>query len=459
MANQNTDIDFESLAVQAIKRIDGIRSKSKFGTIIPGESRINAFYRALGLPAVIRVNEENNTNESDPNNVANVFSSEDNQSNNSLNFDDFASDFQKREAFVLNESIPLESKDSFLYFNKANVAGGILDGEMARIGGSLKPFVVSGEIDIFPQKRRVGGAFLTENELELSGVKYKRPLLETIILMKLKGVGIVDPNTQSNLQLPSAPSSKAISGINEGLSGLTQVLVENLEGALRSFPEIIARAANEIQNASLRVKNKVEPERIPEQHPVTSSVTLDDSELGELDKRESGQNSEKVLRESILGLFEFDDIFGDGINNMKAGYLASEILIGSATFKEDGTEKENKRELEEKKEAVNKKLKKNYKILELALGVFSGISGIDIMVIVTALLKMDITYLIGLLNQKSKDRLALIKGQDIVNSSKRVKESLSKLEETVDNLFKEHITSQMSEINWDNYIVNQKRGG
>ena len=59
MSNKNKDFDFEKFAVSIISIVDSLRSKGRVGAKASVESRINAFYRAIGLPAVITsVNEE-----------------------------------------------------------------------------------------------------------------------------------------------------------------------------------------------------------------------------------------------------------------------------------------------------------------------------------------------------------------------------------------------------------------
>src|SRR5574343_935332 len=55
---KSIDFNFKEFATNMIKTIDGIRSFGRDSSNTPIESRINAFYRALGIPAVLE-NTEN----------------------------------------------------------------------------------------------------------------------------------------------------------------------------------------------------------------------------------------------------------------------------------------------------------------------------------------------------------------------------------------------------------------
>lgn len=438
MANKNNNLNFDKLAVNALRVIDSIRSRSKFGNIIPAESRVNAFYRALGLPAVVRPRDEEDEEERDPGNIANVFP------NDQLSFKTYGPSLNARESRSIVRFTE-EDSSRFLSFNNAKFSNSVSDTQtLGRL--PLKPFLVLGEVPIFPQNRRVGGAFLSNEKLTKGKIQYKRPLIETIILMKLKGVGVVDTSKQS----------RVLPGVTGQLRALIDILSENLRLSLIATPNLLKKSINELQGAQKQTKLDVAAEFIAEQNPVTRVSDDEEEDLGELDKQDINLQFSRALNESLLGLFEFDDTFGDGVNNMKAGLLASEVLLSSATVvEEEGAEEENKRDVEEKKKSANKKIKESYRTISLLLGTFTGLSGVDIIAVITAMMEMDVEFLIGLLNNDAKDELRKIKGNDVVNSASSVRDALDELESKVQTIMN-NLDGQLAEDNLDRQQVNQE---
>lgn len=440
MADKNTDFNFEQVSVKAIQVIDSIRSRSKFGNIIPAESRINAFYRALGLPAVIRPETDDNAPPKDPGSVANVFS------NDTLSYSTYEQGLSTRQMRA-TARISVEDQKEFLLAQSVKLSDGLKEGETLGVRLPLKPYVVNGNLEIFPQNRRVAGAFLKERELQRSGVKYKRPLLETIILMKLKGSGVVDSSGQNQV-LP---------GTTGELASLTDLLVDSMKASLRAVPEILYDAVVEIGDVQTITKQNVQVEPIAEQNPVTDVRDEEDDQddLGYIDQQDINLQLRRAIKESLIGLFEFDDTFGDGINNMKAGLLASEILLGSTTVAEDGAEEENRKDVEMKKSSAEQTLKGAYKTLSLILGSFTGISGVDIIVVITALIEMDVNQLIGLLNQDARDRLANVKGRNVADSGVGVKAALTALEQKVKAIYEELDGQLTGPMNYEKQRINE----
>jgi len=438
MADKNTDFNFEQVSVKAMQVIDSIRSRSKFGNIIPAESRINAFYRAVGLPAVIKSETNPKAPPRDQNSVANIFPESE------LSFRTYEQDLSTRQMRA-TATVKVEDEKKFLLETTEKLNSGLKDGETLGVRLPLKPFVVNGNLEIFPQSRRVAGAFLKERELEKSGSKYKRPLLETIILMKLKGIGVVNSSEQSQV-LP---------GVTGDLGTLTELLVGSLKSSLRAIPELLYDAATEVGGTQTSTKQNIQTGPIAEQNPVTELREDDEEDLGDIDQQDINLQLNRAVKESLIGLFEFDDTFDDGVNNMKAGLLASEVLLGSTTVEEDGAEEENRKEVEMKKASAEQTLKGSYKTLSLILGSFTGISGVDILVVITALIEMDVDQLIGLLNQEAKDRLAKIKG-DIAYQGTSVKSSLMVLEQKVTALYDEMDGQLTKPMNYDEQMINEE---
>src|SRR5690349_21234675 len=169
---KNLNFNFEEFAVAAIKSIDEIRSYGKDGSNTPIEPRINAFYRAIGLPTAIPLDPE-----PPKMNSGNTFSP------NLLGYEQYTSAFSVRK-FAFKREIIQEEIDQFLLFNQNHFSDSIKDitepGYRQR--GVLFPMVVDGAINIFPQEKRVADAFQTDSQLLVGTVKYRRPLIEAIVL-------------------------------------------------------------------------------------------------------------------------------------------------------------------------------------------------------------------------------------------------------------------------------------
>lgn len=422
----NLDLDFRKLSIDAIKTVDSIRSRGRFGNIIPAESRVNALYRAIGLPSVVKPeegeaqeaqsqqqnqNSQDNVNREskrDPNNTANIFP------NDELPFQDFEADLRNREN-IARTNIDEEVVNSALYFFQGNFSDSLA--EEGRIGARLplKPFVVFGEVEIFPQNRRVGGAFLSDEQLQIGDARYNRPLIETIVLLRLKGEGVNNTSTQTN---------------TSSLSSLFEILLLNINDALDTVPGLVVQTLEDLQSSQQETKQIVKNTNVPDQHPETQVRNDSEEDLGTLDRKDRDLQLRNAVKSSILDLLEFDDTFGEGTTNLKAGLLASETLLGTATIEPAGAREVEERSTEERKVAASSTIKGSSQFLDLAFGIYTGISGVDVLAIILALLSMSTSELIGLLNEGAKGRLREIKGDNAVQGG-NVKQSLDKLEELV----------------------------
>jgi len=182
MAKKTIDFKFEEFAVQAIKIIDSVRSHGLTSNEKPTESRINAFYRAIGLPATVPANvgkeDSSNTNPFviDEKNNGNVFDE------NQLNYDNYRLLLEQREA-AFRLPITQEEAKSFLDINTNGLIDGLTstktDGSnkrtKSRLRGVLFPMVVNGALPVFPQSRRISNAF-PENNTD-DDIIYHRPLI------------------------------------------------------------------------------------------------------------------------------------------------------------------------------------------------------------------------------------------------------------------------------------------
>ncbi len=275
MSNKNKDFDFEKFAVSIISIVDSLRSKGLSGAKDSVESRINAFYRAIGLPAVITdVNKK-----TDKHNRGNLFS-RDKLSNMS-----YIGDLIVRE----NSSIISVSDDeimTFLDMNKQDLLGGIKTVN-ARRRGSLFPMVVDGSLEIQPQSRRVGTAFGTDRELTDDKIMYKRPFLEAVIAMRLKSIGATNSAKQSNIS----------SEVQKEMVEIGKELISTLGDSSINISALLAFAVNLIGNVRKKIGAEVKANAasIAQQNP---SLAKRDTKQGDLDKQKKQQNNQQLLKQA-----------------------------------------------------------------------------------------------------------------------------------------------------------------
>lgn len=391
MTNRNDDFDFESFATTAIAIIDSIRSKGRDGAESPVEPRINALYRAIGLPSIFIVGTDNKervrTNPGliriDPENTSNKF----NDTDISLT--------PAERTVVINRlqdaALPITEaeKTKTFDFNRSKVE----DALETRVRGKLFPMIVNGDINVWPLNRRVGGAFLTNEELTRDRVQYHRPLIELIILLRLKKEGLVNSQTQGSI-------STAIQG---EVSVLGEEIIEAFQQSLYNLGDIAEIAVQRIN--SVRKSTGVDVTSQPGAVPQNAKTVITSSEKrGELDKQLAEQNRQLALKEARLQVFEYEDGAGESISrNMKTALFA-DIILNTITGA-SGRLKKDISATKQKREKKIGQLKEAHKELDFLFGTFSGVSGTDIAVIIVAMLLLDMPYLVGLLNESTRERL------------------------------------------------------
>lgn len=435
MANHNNDFNFEDFAVRAIRYIDSLRSFGKVGTA-PTESRINAFYRALGLPASMPDNEQ-----AFPDGKPDQFN---NGNVNELDFNTYSADFDERFALFNKKATEGEIK-SFLDFNKQDIKAGMSKDETnRRTRGVLFPMVVDGRINVFPQVRRVGGAFMSDKELKHEQIKYKKSFIESILYFKLKGENAVDSSKQAdtsaafqNVALGELSANAAIR-----LKKTLYTVVTTLENTVQKINTVRGQSG---ASAALVVPN------IAQQNP---KLISNDQMVGQLDERVEQQTARENFQNSVIALFQFDDNVTSGTRNLQGDGLVDlflEMLVPVHNTKRQ------RRRLNDQVSKTESDIKHVFRTMDLILGTFSGISGVDILVTMIALFELDAIYLTGLLNKESQDRLKAIKGENLpaVTGAKPVSESIDKLQTEITKIFDE-LVEYMAVTKHDEKIRNKE---
>jgi hypothetical protein len=430
-------IDFEKFAVDAIKSIDELRSTNADlknldnNPTKPVESRINAFYRAIGLPAFttnvnIKDKELNNGNfhKSDP---------------NDKKVESLLKDAEKREAdfsLELSEEAQKKFLDNIEETVLSRIKSGTESGKAKK--GTLFPMIVDGNIPILPQSKRVGGAFHQKNSsLVNNDITYRRPLIETIVLLRLRSDGFVSDVDRKKLQNSFSDLQKE--GFFDGSSDnlLSIYILDSLLSAITKpdgIMKIIDFTIERLGRVRRQVRDSFKDSKeaiVAEEQPAVG----ESDGLGEIEKLKEKRELLKSESNARITLLEYDDTLesSETTRNMKDALFAQILLDTLLSDTSDIDKTINEGEAEKKNlDRVHKRLNRN---MDLILGAYSGISGIDVLAIITALFLIDEKDLLGLLNKESTDRLSKLKKGAIFTKS-NVHEAISALENKTSEIFK-----------------------
>lgn len=441
---RSTNLDFEAFAVNAIQQVDQIRSLGLDSTSTIVESRINAFYRLLGLPSAIRYSEIKNDDNEDP--ITDGLNTGNGFKGSVLGITRSNQYIFANRARGFMQPVTQKEAQSFLNFNKSALSSGTkgFNEQGARRRGILFPMIVNGELPIFPQERRVASPFSSKREAEVDGIQYKRPFLETIIALRLKGDGVYSSELQQqiNESFPDVDTSN--------LHLIQAQLLLSLKRAINSAVEELASVSAEIN----RVSKQLSAYSVPTAGLVAETlVPFSDMSpgVGTVEQRANRLSAEESLRAAMLTIFEYDDSFlGSAARNLRDNGLTSSLLSAvSSQASTDGRntvqnqEVKNKNETEREREKAKQNARKVFRKLELLLGTFGGLSGVDVLVIMTAMVQLDINDLLGLLNEESKNSLNKIKARDdkvkgkpITANATPVREAIQALEKKVEEIYK-----------------------
>lgn len=435
MYNINLDFDFIEFSSSIMRAVDAIRSIGKEASKTPIECRINAFYRALGLPAI--VTETSEEKKPDPRNNGNVYKVEPQavstikkelklRNEKSLNLSTLAKQMSTAEQGVLD-------------FNARSVLDSISKKDPAR--PQLFPMYVDGDIPIFPVQRRITGAFVrSEESKKQDRVEYGTPLLEFIITLRFKGEGLYNQDTQKK----ATPPTSAATALYTEFGKISIELIEQIGASLGNISDTMSDLKTRIDQARTMTSTGVEQDSSghPEQN---TPINEDPNSKAQLDAQANEQKKYTELKQARLLIFEYDDTTITGpkkpgekntkssqevliTRNLKKAMFASQFL--NMVVNDGGNLEKAVNETEKKKQKAQAELKKANSELEYVLGTFSGLSGTDVMSIIYALFSVEQNVLLSLLNDDALKRAGEYFGQTIKRPM-GIKEAVSKLEKEV----------------------------
>ncbi len=429
-----------NFGITAIKTIDEIRStkadlNKPFGNSAKKtESRISAFYRALGLPAIATKAKLH-----DPLNSGNlhVFDLNTVSKSTKKTVNEIRFNLISREV-DFDAEIDEDEVDKFLDVNKSTILGSVnptdKNQDLSRTRGTLFPMFVDGEMSIMPQGSRIAGAFFSEDQ-RIDNVLYRRPLIELIVLLRLKGDGAHNKVVQDKVDKDFKALDEDVKDIidKSNLNLVTFKLISELIKSVVGIDEFVNKTIQDVNKSRISSGLVYEPGKAPvaEAQPVTKGSSKD----GDIEKLEKRQQELINTNNALLSLLEYDDTVSDEITkNMKNSMFAGQVISLIASDAENMAEKI--KESTQRRKKVEQKLKAGQRAMDLILGTYSGISFIDILIVMAAMFIVDIESLLGLLDEGSIERLRALKGNNnVAKPNTDVFESVSKLESRVTELF------------------------
>lgn len=429
--------NFEEFYISIIKSIDTIRSK-KNGEFV--ESRIDAFYRALGLPA-ISINNKIPKDDLHNYNIYPDYTENDNK--RKTNVIARQQEIFNNQKFTLNDEI-----GNYLKSQNLSIKDSVNDSN-ARANSKILPLYSNAEKEVWPKSNRVCAAFADENDIVADGgkVRYKRPFIESVITIRLKVSGLNRYNDFGN----------ATQVVEDNLSELSKYTLSKLDDLKSCIDTVLLKA---IQNANLARKNTG-----VDISPLNNTSGIDQNPMvaegqtfGEIDKKKKMIEAQMIRNRARMAIFDFDDTLkNDGDNsslkNMTGPMFSGDILNIAIGEEIDQEELDN----------VNMQLKKNENILKVAytdvdsiIGKYSGLSGVDIIAIILGLFKLEEKYLVGLLNDTGRENLVKIKGAAATKDAATIPDSIGKLEELVMEII-DDISTDISKTKPKDKLANKEQ--
>lgn len=457
MYNINQDFDFTEFSSKILRTIDSMRTTGKEASKEPLESRINAFYRAIGLPAV-----DTGTGTSpDPKNNGNLY-----VMTNKNKLLELEKKFSQRESKSksMATSIAAGTQEGTFDYNTRTVTDGITE-EGKKIRPSLFPMMVDGRIPIFPAQKRVAGAFMLSEENKYQDrVEYATPFLEFIISLRFKGEGLYNAATQKNA------TPKKIESVTEAINLEFGKISADIKLELKASIANISRRMSEIKakidNTRQYISGEVQQDESGHAEQNTS-VEENPESTAALDALANEQEKYLALKHARLLLFDFDDTTMTGPNtkstskdviatrNLKKAVLASQFL--GLIVSDAGTIEKSKKETDKKKEKAESELKKANSELDYVLGTFSGLSGTDVMAVIYALFTVKLDVLLSLLNDDSLERAGKYFGKEKgITRPMSVEAAVTELERNVSYIIVNDIAPQMQQDKHSQKNTNKK---
>lgn len=446
--NVQNDVEDESLSFDALsfaqnlyQVIDSHRSQMPANyfelTIAPsassggsGETKLNAFYRMIGLPAVtdpvfVRANLKDDE-------FQRTISQDGTLNYFHTIYNDEAQDsaiFKKirdRNDRLTAAANP-ERFAEFMY-KPIGLSEGVKDsaaGQSRRT--SIFPLVVDAAVPIYPLSRRIAPSFqhtINGEDYIVSGssTRLSRPLIDNIIYMRTKTINNEEGMAELRKQLEALSKSVGADESGEGVTkdiqdaGFTFIdlaIRTKLLQTLKSLANKFRIASSEVQELSAEITFIFKVVSNPQMRSAQNSDIQLDIKAGSLDIEIANLKSEIANQNGISFLLPTEQVkrreeLRRLEHNLKISNITQDVLISQLTSLITYEVDNLNRKLEEKQHERDEKLSRAEGLKQQLMyytGEFSGLSIFDVICVIYGLFSIKPEYLVGLLNKDAQVRL------------------------------------------------------
>lgn len=421
----DSDINFDpvKLAGQIYDQVSGYRSQFSAKYDAPligpqgapgeaGESQLNAFYRMLGLPAVVKYRTEDNIK----------FEKSVISQDQTLNYFEAASGdlfdmVSRRDLFL--QQLPEERALAELWDNPPQNAKQLW-AERGKLTPAKKvsifPMVVNAAVPVFPLNRRLAPSFAKERYGLSGGIGVlSRPLIDNIIYIRFginKGIAVPQKIEDRITSLAGEITDLDISDriLLTQYSFVEAIIITKLLLAIKKLSQEYQKLTSSIKELSSEI-NFV-PGLVDDPNRRSELLEKLNPEKS-LDREILALNAEMAVRSASSLLLPMEQIkkidrtarAEDYDNNQN---ITEDVLIGTILSLMNSEVDELNRQFAEKKKKRGDKIARAERLKRALMhytGRFDGLSIFDVICVMYALFSIEQKHLIGLLNRDARARL------------------------------------------------------
>jgi hypothetical protein len=426
--NESSNFDALTFAEQLYSIIDIYRSQvsAKYNELVAaapvspggiGETKLNAFYRMIGLPAATDpafVHQHRRDGE------FKTYISQDGTLNyfHSL----YNSEELDREVFLqIRErngrlvEPPDPARFAEFMFKPENISAGVKSNSKRT---SLFPLVVDAAVPVFPLTRRLAPSFQHtingEDYIPMgSKARLSRPLIDNIFYMRVKTINNTEGVEKLKAQLQSLISASGVSVKEAQFTFVDLAILTKLLQILKSLATKFEEARKEVQGLSTQIAFVPTPVSNPQMRSAQSTTIKAETKIYALDQEIALIKAEIANQNAIAFMLPTEQVKRrEEIRRLEHGVSTSnivpDVLVAQLNSLITYEVEELNRKLQEKQHEKDEKLTRVEQLKQQLMyytGEFSGLSIFDVICIIYGLFAIETKYLLGLLNEDAQKRL------------------------------------------------------
>lgn len=447
-----TRSDFTSRPGEVFVKMEGKAGREH------SESRINTFYRMIGLPAIRSTEFLNNKNIAlfDLKNPLSQW-----QTLNYVDSNIFPEKDEVLQELAVRESDLQKKLNSAFYtadqMNKMVQEPLALDSAVFGVSerrNSVFPLFVNADIPIFPLKKRVAPLFYNKDYIisASDGVRLPRPFLESVIYMRTKVFGNSFPSdfeldlittteqfvTKFYTQFDNAllNTEEQINSLINGSRTLIETklklaLIQGLRSAAVNYASVIKNVKSVSSKAFFIPQATETPQEGSNNNLENSQPNL--AIEGSLDKLIRDLELKVLEKASLINLFPTNEITKlDAKYREEQGLVLKNIMndafssdFNSILLSDLEIDRQRLSEKTGERDRVFQQVNQLKELIQYYSGEGVGLSVFDVLCVFLALFKVDLGIVVGLLNAPAKERLAknrfyAVTGSELNNSETSV---------------------------------------